>query len=101
MDIKGYVLYVYNLCIYISLENYWSKPAIKSSTVPQIVSFTNIIQFLERQVVLNTVCYSPDSKVHVANMGPIWGRQNPGGPHISPMNLAILELLTPFLTWWP
>ena len=22
-------------------------------------------------------------------MGPIWGRQDPGGPHVSPMNLAI------------
>ena len=30
---------------------------------------------------------SPDSKVHGANMGPIWGRQNPGGPHVRPMNL--------------
>ena len=24
---------------------------------------------------------SPDSKVHGANMGPIWGRHDPGGPH--------------------
>ena len=24
----------------------------------------------------------PDSKVHGANMGPIWGRQDPGGPHV-------------------
>ena len=24
---------------------------------------------------------APDSKVHGANMGPIWGRQDPGGPH--------------------
>ena len=31
----------------------------------------------------------PDGKVHVANMGPIWGRQDPGGPHVGPMNLAI------------
>ena len=23
----------------------------------------------------------PDSMVHRANMGPIWGRQDPGGPH--------------------
>ena len=30
-----------------------------------------------------------DSKVHGANMGPIWGRQDPGGPHVGPMNLAI------------
>ena len=29
----------------------------------------------------------PDSKVHGANMGPIWGRQDPGGPHVGPMKL--------------
>ena len=31
----------------------------------------------------------PDSKVHGANMGPTWGRQDPGRPHVGPMNLAI------------
>ena len=31
----------------------------------------------------------PDSKVRVANMGPTWGRQDPGGPHVGPMNFAI------------
>ena len=31
----------------------------------------------------------PDSKVHGANMGPIWGGQDPGGPHVGPMNFAI------------
>ena len=31
----------------------------------------------------------PDSKVHGANMGPIWGRQDPGGPHVGPVNFAI------------
>ena len=30
-----------------------------------------------------------DSKVHGANMGPIWGRQDPGGSHVGPMNFAI------------
>ena len=24
---------------------------------------------------------SPDNKVHGANMGPIWGRHDPGGPY--------------------
>ena len=33
----------------------------------------------------------PDSKVHGANMGPIWGRQDPGGFHVGPMNLAIWD----------
>ena len=30
----------------------------------------------------NTQQVIPDSKVHGANMGPIWGRQDPGGPHV-------------------
>ena len=33
----------------------------------------------------------PDSKVHGANMGPIWDRQDPGGPHVGPMDLAIWD----------
>ena len=45
----------------------------------------------------------PDSKVHGVNMGPIWGRQDPGGPHVGPMNFAIwvgpaLEMLTHILS---
>ena len=34
---------------------------------------------------------NPDSKVHGANMGPIWGRQDSGGPHVGPMSFAIWE----------
>ena len=34
----------------------------------------------------------PDSKVHWPNMGPIWGRKDPGGPHVDPMNLAIWDI---------
>ena len=33
--------------------------------------------------------YFPDSKVHGASKGPIWGPQDPGGPHVGPMNFAI------------
>ena len=36
----------------------------------------------------------PDSKVHGANMGPIWGRQNPGESHVGPMNFAIWVVIT-------
>ena len=31
---------------------------------------------------LHLSCTNPDSKVHEASMGPIWGRQDPGGPHV-------------------
>ena len=34
----------------------------------------------------------PDSKVYEAYMGPTWGQQDPGGPHVGPMNLAIRDL---------
>ena len=29
-------------------------------------------------------------------MGPIWGRQDPGGPHVCPMNFAIWAAASPF-----
>ena len=35
---------------------------------------------------------TPDSKVHGANMGAIWGRQDPGGPRVSPMNFVIWDV---------
>ena len=34
---------------------------------------------------------TPDSKVHGANMGPIWGQEDPGGPHVGPMNFVIWD----------
>ena len=34
----------------------------------------------------------PDSNVHGANMGPIWGRQDPGGPQVGPINFAIWDV---------
>ena len=36
-----------------------------------------------------------DSNVHGANIGPIWDRQDPGGPHVGPMNLIIRVGLSP------
>ena len=29
----------------------------------------------------------PDKKFHGANMGPTWGRQDPGGPMLAPWTL--------------
>ena len=34
----------------------------------------------------------PDSKVHGANMGSIWGRHDPCGPLVGPMNIVIWVL---------
>ena len=38
---------------------------------------------------LNMISGPPDIMVHGAIMGPVWGRQDPGGPHVGPMNFAI------------
>ena len=35
----------------------------------------------------------PWEQVHGANMGPIWGRQDPDGPRVGPMNFAIWDSL--------
>ena len=39
-----------------------------------------------------------DSKVHWANMGPIWVLPAPGGRHVGPMNLAIWDIIC--ISWW-
>ena len=43
--------------------------------------------------------FNPYSKIHGANMGPIWVLPAPGGPHIGPMNLAITEATDSSLVW--
>ena len=35
----------------------------------------------------------PHGKVHGANMRPNWGRQDPGGPHVGPMNFVICDVM--------
>ena len=45
-----------------------------------------------------------NSKVHGASMGPVWGRQDPGGPHVGPRHFAIWVLIYAypelFSFWW-
>ena len=47
-----------------------------------------------------TLCYTPDSKVHGANMGPTWVLSASDGPHVVPMNLAIRVRQTSDLSVW-
>ena len=37
--------------------------------------------------------WDSDSKVHGDNMGFTWGRQDPVGPQVGPMNFAIRECI--------
>ena len=41
----------------------------------------------------------PNSQVHGANLGPIWGRQDPGGRHVGPMNFAIWDTVHAIISW--
>ena len=36
--------------------------------------------------------HTPNSRVHRANIGPTWGRQDPGGPHDGPTNFAFWDV---------
>ena len=47
------------------------------------------IKPVDLSCVYNFMIRYPDSKVHGAKMGPIWGRQDPGGPRVGPTNFAI------------
>ena len=38
----------------------------------------------------------PDNKVHGANTVPIWGRQDPGGPHVGLMNFVFWDVAKNF-----
>ena len=42
----------------------------------------------------------PDSKVHGTNLGPIWGQQDPGGPHLGPMNFTIWGVIIMIIALW-
>ena len=42
---------------------------------------------------------NPNSKVHVANIGPTWVLSAPDGPQVGPMNLTIMEYLRNMLTF--
>ena len=57
-------------------------------------SLWKIMTYLLWLVIFLTLIYmKPDSKVHGANMGPTWGRLDPGGPHVGHVKLAIWERL--------
>ena len=42
------------------------------------------------------ITHSDNNKVHGANVGPTWDREDPGGPHVGHMNFPIWAV---FLNW--
>ena len=73
---------------------FWKVNLIFISRIFTKPIFTIVVFSLQwMQQVMSCGC-NPDSKVHGANMGPIWGRQDPGGPHVGPMKLVIWEVIS-------
>ena len=60
---------------------------VSSSTCPVYSWDVNFVILWQQKLFLE----NPDSKVHEANMGHIWGQQGPGGPNVSPMGFTIWE----------
>ena len=72
-----------------------------SSLPIHLVSFRSLIRLFHaptRRTSIGCLVLIPDSKVHETNMGPTWGRQDPGGPHVGHVNLAIWDILTRICT---
>ena len=56
------------------------------------IGCVDVKAFVNQTITTTKARYSiSDSKVYGANMGPIWGRQDPRGPHVGPMNSAIWD----------
>ena len=65
----------------------WVIPSnITGIIFPQQLKWKNTLQASMKQQLPFSY---PDNKVHGANVGPIWGRQDPGGPHVGAMNFVI------------
>ena len=50
----------------------------------QLCDINTVILYLYISYVKPTLRKIPDNKVHGANMGPVWGRRDPGGPMLAP-----------------
>ena len=57
------------------------------------IRYISCLRWVQRNIIALIIVVFPDSKVHGASMGPIWDRQDPGGPHVGPMNFAIWDWL--------
>ena len=62
-------------------------------TSPSQVSYGMLIVSVLQKMTAIHWEYTPDSKVHGANMWPTWVLSAPDGPHVGPMNLAIRDCI--------
>ena len=80
-------------------------PSQYTDVFPGMVIYLITIRWWDRLIflvgifILVTKYLYPDSKVHVAHMGPTWVLSAPGRPHVGPTNLAIRVCLAVLRMW--
>ena len=77
---RSHVIYFIDVSFFLKL---CSSSYMFINTVLRIMFVWGVIGLLQ------IITRYPDSKARGANMGPIWGRQHPGWPHVGTMNFAI------------
>ena len=89
---------------YRALENWFNVNIIESGHFNKYSFLLWSVVFMQYNIrfdpMLSIANIFPDNKVHGANMGPIWGRQDPDGPHVGPMNLAVWVISHEICTWY-
>ena len=68
-------------------QTHWLFEHVFYSNILQLTVISN--SFSKHLTESFKITDDPDSKVHGANMGPIWVLSAPGGSHVGPINLAI------------
>ena len=87
------VIWMYGLCWDYTIAHWMDWSALLSLPL-ETIDWSALVHFVN-----HLYDVPPDNKVHGANMGPIWGRQDPSGPHVGPMNFAIWAYKT-WVCWW-
>ena len=76
-------------CVFIHLQQLYGITMANYWTIYQVRKQRLVVRTLLVGCIID---HSPHSKVHGANMGPIWVRQVPGGPMLAPWTLLSVML---------
>ena len=65
-------------------------------SVPRLICFQPYLLLccMQYHGILDHIVTKPNYTLIARFMGPIWGWQDPGGPHVGPMNFAIWGIFT-------
>ena len=75
---------LYTTCFFVT-KSLWNRARHNFKTIGKLKRMLRTNEIVRD---LSLRCVS-DGYPCGANMGPIWGRQDPGGPHVGPMNFVI------------